>query len=87
MDLAKQGIRAEGRRLDIVIEILVVSFLQALADFRGRIAPEPGHIPKRDAAAEQQIGDARANRRIACANAARFVLGALRSWNPSAPEV
>lgn len=33
-----------------------------------------------DFADEQQIGDAKLNRRLACANASRFVLGALRSW-------
>jgi adenosylhomocysteine nucleosidase len=33
-----------------------------------------------DFADEQQIGDAKMNRRLACANASRFVLGALRSW-------
>jgi nucleoside phosphorylase len=35
-----------------------------------------------DFADEQQIGDAAANRKLACGNAARFVLGALRSWAP-----
>jgi adenosylhomocysteine nucleosidase len=40
-----------------------------------------------DFADEQQIGDAKTNRRLACANASRFVLGALRSWNPSGLEV
>jgi adenosylhomocysteine nucleosidase len=40
-----------------------------------------------DYADEQQIGDARTNRRLACANASRFVLGALRSWHPSASGV
>jgi adenosylhomocysteine nucleosidase len=40
-----------------------------------------------DFADEQQAGDAKANRRLACANASRFVLGALRSWNPSTPGV
>ena len=40
-----------------------------------------------DFADEQQMSDARANRRLACTNAARFVLGALRSWNPSSREV
>jgi len=40
-----------------------------------------------DFADEQQIGDAKANRRLACANASRFVLGALQTWNSSTPEV
>lgn len=40
-----------------------------------------------DFADEQQIGDAKANRRLACGNAARFVLGALRSLNPPMAEV
>lgn len=35
-----------------------------------------------DFADERQVEDARANRRLACANASRFVLEALRTWKP-----
>ncbi|HYU15401.1 MAG TPA: hypothetical protein VEL05_05000 [Candidatus Acidoferrum sp.] len=37
-----------------------------------------------DFADEEQVGDVRANRELACANAARFVLGALVAWHPAA---
>lgn len=40
-----------------------------------------------DYADEAQTGDAKANRRQACANAASFVLHALRAWNPPLTEV
>jgi nucleoside phosphorylase len=35
-----------------------------------------------DFADDRQVADATSNRRLACANAAHFVLGALLRWNP-----
>jgi hypothetical protein len=40
-----------------------------------------------DFADERQAEDAKANRRIACANASRFVLDALRTWKLSVGAV